>query len=184
MGRIKLIMLIVILGISISGWSQGMKKTKILKGVITMKIPKDFYEMTPDDMVLRMPSIRNPIAAYSSEDRVTDFNIKQSATQWRKEDTEIAMRFFKASIYNLFDRVKMIEEGLKEINGESFVVFEFESYIAGDNGQPSERKYNYLLYYLGLGKTIVFTFRCPEQQMDEYVEKVQTMVKSIKLKGL
>lgn len=179
-------LLVILLGLItvFPGLSQRMQKIKIMDGAVKMKVLADFYEMTPEDMVLRIPSIRNPIAAYSSEDRVTDFNIKQSATQWRRQDTEIATRFFKASIYNLFDRVNMIEEGTKEIHDSNFIFFEFESYLAGDNGQPSERKYNYIMYYLGLGRTLVFTFRCPERDKEKYISAASTMMESIKIKGL
>lgn len=164
--------------------AQPMQKVKLADGNIKLKVPKNFYEMTPEDMVLRIPSVRNPLAAYSSIDRMTDFNVKVSATQWRKTDTEIAGRFFKAGIYNLFDRVTMIDEGVKTINKQNFIVFEFESYLAGDNGQPPDRKYNYIMYFLGLGRTLVFSFRCPERQKEEYMPIVPDIVKSIKIKGM
>ncbi len=173
----------LLLSISLS-LAQPMQKVKLADGNIKLKVPKDFYQMTPEDMVLRIPSVRNPLAAYSSVDRMTDFNVKVSATQWRKTDTEIASRFFKAGIYNLFDRVKMIDEGVKTINKQKFIYFEFESYLAGDNDQPSDRKYNYIMYFLGLGRTLVFSFRCPERQKEEYIPVVPGILNSIKIKGM
>ena len=162
--------------------AQELKKVKVDDGSIRFKVPSSFVEMTPEDMVLRNPSIRNPIAAFSSQDRISEINIKISATEWRRSDQEIASSFFKSSILNLFDRVNMIEEGMKEIDGKKFMAFEFDSYLLSGEGGAAERKYNYVLYYIGVGRTLVFSFRCPNDQKEMYQPMMDPIFASLKIK--
>src|SRR5687768_15109745 len=93
---------------------------------ITISIPKDWRPMDGLDFTERYPSVRAPLAAYTNPDRTVDFSVNISATRWPDANLEIARSFFKSSITNMFDRVTMIDEGIREVNGESYVFFEFE----------------------------------------------------------
>ncbi|MEQ8424164.1 MAG: hypothetical protein RIA63_05600, partial [Cyclobacteriaceae bacterium] len=63
-------------------------KTKIAHD-ITVSIPKELLAMTPEDIALRHPSVRKPIAAFSDINRLIDFSIKTSATQWPDVNLEM-----------------------------------------------------------------------------------------------
>ena len=164
--------------------AQKMAKVKLYDGRIKMKIPADWIEMSVEDIIMRYPSIRNPVASYTSLDRLSDFNAKVSATRWIDEDKELALQFFKASIYDLFDKVTVIGEGIKEINGREFIYFEFESYLRGGQASSAERKYSYILYYLEKGNTMVFSFRCPTRQKKEWYDTAHEMMESIRIKNI
>lgn len=162
---------------------EKMVKTKVTDG-ITVKLPESFYAMGATELAQRFPSVRRPLGAYTNEDRLVDFSVKISATQWRESDIEMAQQFFKASIYNLYDRVDPIQEGLREINKKNYIVFEFDSRINGDeDNRQSVRAYSYAQYLLINGKTLVFTFTCPIKLKEKWQPMAREIMNSIKVKN-
>src|SRR5690348_12546861 len=81
-------------------------KTKV-NDKITVSIPKGWHPMDGMDFTQRYPSVRAPLAAYTDVERLTDFSVNISATQWPDQDLKVAKQFFKASLMNMFDRVEM-----------------------------------------------------------------------------
>src|SRR5689334_7835248 len=86
-------------------------KTKV-NDKITVSIPRDWHPMDGLDFTQRYPSVRAPLAAYTDVERLTDFSVNISATQWPDQDLAMAKPFFKASLLNMFDRVDMISDGI------------------------------------------------------------------------
>lgn len=160
-------------------------KTKITDN-ITVKLPKSFYPMTADDLARRYPSVRKPLGAYTNEDRLVDFSVNISATQWSPTDVKMAKDFFKASIYNLYDRVNMIKEEVVELDKKKFIVFEFDSRLEGEKFDLEKkdpiRKYSYIQYLIINGKTIVFSFNCPVQLQEEWQDIATEIMNSVSVK--
>lgn len=160
-------------------------KTKIAPD-ITVSIPRELMVMTPEDIALRHPSVRKPIAAFTDENRVIDFSIKTSATHWPDADIEMSRKFFKAGIHNLYDRVEVEDEGIREIHNKRYIFFEFDSRINGDRraigDQDAIVKYTYILYLVEKGRTLVFTFTCPRQMKAEWQETARAVMNSLKVK--
>lgn len=163
-----------------------MVKTKVGDHV-TVELPESFFPMTPQDIAQRYPSVRQPIGAFTNEERLVDFSINVSATRWRSSDVEIAKDFFKASILELYHRVDFKQEKIEVINNMRYIVFEFDSRINGDkytlDQQGSVRKYSYLMYLLINGKTIVISFTAPIQLKDKWVEIAPKIMSSVKVKS-
>lgn len=160
-------------------------KTRITND-ITVSLPAELMEMTPDDVALRHPSVRKPIGAFTDADRLIDFSIKTSATQWMAADREMSRQFFKAGIYNLYDRVDMIDEGIREIHKKQYIFFEFDSKINGDKRQMGDQepitKYSYVLYLVEKGRTLVITFTCPMQLKAEWQNTARAVMESVRIK--
>src|SRR5687767_6147164 len=112
-------------------------KTKVTDD-ITVSIPKGWKPMDGVDFTERYPSVRAPLAAYTNEERMADFSVNISATQWPDANAEIARQFFKASVMNMFDRVEMISEGIHEVNKRKYIFFEFESRVNGTRTQVGQ----------------------------------------------
>src|ERR1043165_5929098 len=123
-----LFLLVIVLFISMD--KPRLSRVKVADG-ISVQMPKGWHPMDDLDFKERYPSVRAPLAAYTDEERQLDFSVNISATQWPDADAKIAQQFFKASLYNMFDRVDMISEGVQEVNGKQFLYFEFESLIRG-----------------------------------------------------
>ncbi len=160
-------------------------KTKVADGIV-VSLPKQLQPMTPEDIVQRYPSVRNPLGAFTNVDRDADFSVNISATQWRAQDVELAAKFFKSGIRNLYDRVDFLTEEVQTINKKKFIVFEFDSRINGNKLKEGERqpilRYSYVQYYVESGRTLVFAFNCPKDKKEEWQSTVHAMMKSVKLK--
>ena len=153
---------------------------------ITVSIPKDWRPMDGLDFTERYPSVRAPLAAYTNEDRTIDFSVNISATRWPDENLEIASKFFKSSLTNMFDRVTMIDEGIREVNGQSFIFFEFESRVNGNKNQLGNTdpvlKYSYIQYLIQPQRTLVFAFNCDRRDRQSWDRFARAMMNSIKVK--
>jgi hypothetical protein len=160
-------------------------KTKVADG-ITVSIPEGWRPMDGLDFTQRYPSVRAPLAAFTNDQRVVDFSVNISATQWPDADINIARQFFKSSVMNMFDRVEMIHEGNVELHGKRFIFFEFESRV---NGSKTElglndpvARYTYLQYLVESKRTLVFSFNCPKREREQWESTAAAMMKSIRVK--
>ena len=164
-----------------------LKLVKIkVNDVITVYIPREWRPMDELDVVQRYPSVRAPIAAYTNEERSADFSVNVSATQWPDHDVLIAQKFFKAGLMNMFDRVEMIDEGIREDHGKNFIYFEFESRINGNRraeglADPVLR-YTYIQYLLESERALVFSFSCARRERENYQETAREMMQKLRVK--
>jgi hypothetical protein len=153
---------------------------------ITISVPKEWQPMDDLDFTERYPSVRAPLAAYTNADRTIDFSVNISATRWPDANLEIASRFFKSSIRNMFDRVEMLDEGIRKVNGKSFIFFRFESRVSGSKTDVGNTdpilKYTYLQYFIQPQRTLVFAFNCPRRDRQEWEETSEAMMKNIRIK--
>ena len=153
---------------------------------ITVSVPKDWRPMDDLDFSERYPSVRAPLAAFTNEDRTIDFSVNISATRWPDANMEIASKFFKASLTNMFDRVTMVNEGIREVNGNSFIFFEFESRIHGNKNQLGNAdpilSYNHVQYLVQPQRTLVFSFHCSRRDRQAWEKAAETMMNSIRVK--
>lgn len=153
---------------------------------ITVMIPKEWIPMDAMDFTQRYPSVRAPLAAYTNQERNTDFSVNISATQWPDADLAISQKFFKASLYNMFDRVEIISEGVQEIYKKKFIYFEFESRVNGDRREVSQKdpilQYTYIQYLIEPDRTLVFSFNCPRRLREDWQETAREMMKNISVK--
>ena len=160
-------------------------KTKVADG-ITVSLPPELIPMTPEDIAQRFPSVRAPLGAYSDQDRVVDFSVNISATKWPDGDVKVASDFFKASLYNLYDRLQLISEGTQMLHKKQFIYFEFESRISGDRRKQGFQdpilQYTYIQYLVQPKRTLVFTFTCPTDRREDWEPTAKEIMKSIKVK--
>lgn len=160
-------------------------KTKIPEG-ITVSIPAELKAMSAEDIAQRYPSVRAPLGSFTNEERLVDFSVNISATQWPDADFNMAQKFFKAGINNLHDRVEWIGEGVHEIHKRKFVYFEFVSRVNGSKRELGEQqaiqRYVYIQYLIEPGRTLVFSFSCPKDLLEQWQPQAQAMMKSVRIK--
>ena len=173
--------LLLLLSFSVS----TLVKTKVANG-ITISLPPELIPMTPDDIAQRFPSVRAPLAAFTNIDRLVDFSVNISATMWPDKNVPMAQKFFKASLQNLYDRVDFIGEGTTVLRKNKFIFFEFESRISGDRRKQELRqpvlKYTYIQYLVQNDRTLVFSFSCPKDLMEEWQPVAREMMKSLRVR--
>jgi hypothetical protein len=153
---------------------------------ITVMIPEGWRPMDGMDFNERYPSVRAPLGAFTNEERLIDFSVNISATQWPDKDMAIAQKFFKSSLINMFDKVEIIKEGTQEINGKNFIFFEFNSRVNGNKREEGQSdpvlKYSYVQYLLGPSRTLVFSFNCPKRLQQDWQETAREMMNGVKVK--
>jgi hypothetical protein len=160
-------------------------KTKVADG-ISVSLPVELYAMTPDDIAQRFPSVRAPLGAFTNQDRVIDFSVNISATSWPDSDVELAQRFFKAGLGNLYDRLDMISEGTQLLKKKKFIYFEFDSRINGDRRKQGYQdpilRYTYIMYLVQPGRTLVFTFSCPKDLKEDWQATAKEIMQSVRVR--
>lgn len=160
-------------------------KTKV-NDAITVLVPQGWKAMDGMDFTERYPSVRAPLAAFTDEQRLADFSVNISATQWPDKDVEMARKFFKSSLMNLFDKVEIISEGVREAGKKKVIYFEFTTRVNGSKRQEGLSdpvlKYSYVQYLLGSQRTVVFSFTCPRRIQPEWQETARDMMMGIKVK--
>jgi hypothetical protein len=161
-----------------------MVKTKLTADISAL-IPKGWIPMGDLDFMERYPSVRAPLAAYTNDDRTADFSVNTSATQWPDGNLELAQKFFKASLMNMFDKVTVISEGVREVHGRKYVYFEFESRINGNREEAETNnpvlRYTQLQFLIERDRTLVFSFNCPIRLREEWNSTATAILKSIKV---
>ncbi|MBL7849890.1 MAG: hypothetical protein JNN04_03230 [Cyclobacteriaceae bacterium] len=158
-------------------------KTRLAEGV-TVSVPDLLAPMTPEDIAQRFPSVRAPLGAFTNAERLADFSVNISATNWPDGNVEMAQKFFKASLQNLYDRVDMISEGVQSIHKKKFIYFEFQSRISGERRQGLQDpvlKYTYIQYHIQEDRTLVFTFSCPQDLQEEWQPLAREMMKKVRV---
>lgn len=181
----KALFLLILTSLSPIQETPKLIKTKVSDDISVM-LPKDFVPMGELDFTQRYPSVRKPIGAFTNPEHEVDFSVNISATSWPDANLEMAQKFFKSGIMNMFDRVEMISEGIHEVNGKKLVYFEFESRIKGDKSalgmDEPVLKYSYLEYLVEPKRTLVFSFNCPRRLKEDWQPTADKVMKSVKIK--
>ncbi len=152
---------------------------------ISMKISSEFVNMSNKDRMEKIASSKIPLATFSTESQEVTLSINDNPMQWTSKDTEVVYGFYKASVNALFDEIKFIQDGVKEINGREFIVFEFVSTVRDDNVFSSgrgERNYTYIQYTSYNDKVLLFNFGCPARLQFEWEDAVEEMMQSVRVK--
>jgi hypothetical protein len=177
--------LVLVVFLLATAFSDKLIKTKVADG-ITVALPAALYPMTPDDIAQRFPSVRAPLGAFTNQDRVVDFTVNISATNWPDGDIDIAQKFFKSGLRNLYDRVDFISEGVQILHKKKFIFFELESRINGDRRKQGSQepilKYTFIQYLVQPDRTLVFTFTCPKDQREEWQETAREVMRSVRVR--
>lgn len=165
--------------------SPKLVKTKISNN-ITVSLPEEFEPMTPEDIIQRYPSVRAPLGAFTNPDRLVDFCANVSATQWKADDSKLAMKFFRSTIFSMYDRVEMISEGEITIHKKNFFYFEFDSRLNADRKniatQDPLMKYTYIMYLVKADQTLVFSFNCTKEQKEDWQPIAKLIMQSIRVR--
>lgn len=166
---------IIIILFSLVGKAQASKLhyVKLTEGA-RIKLPIDFTPMTDDDLALKYPSTKKPLAMYTSADRNADFGLNSSKMVWPENDLKILQKIYKSTILEMYNKVQFLREEITTIDGQQFIAFEFTSEV------ENFKKYSYVLYKLVKGKVFIFNFTCSQKVQDRWQPQLPGMVNSIK----
>jgi len=150
---------------------------------ITMMIPSDFRLMTDDEVASRYFTTKRPVALYTNESVTVDLGVNRSATEWKVDDLEIMVSFQKSNIYNFYDEIEMISQGIKDVNGKKAAYFEFVSTVKADTQsirvRNAVKKYTYIQYMIVGKHSWVFNFSSPIQLQNQWQPQLANIMNSV-----
>ena len=171
-----------------AGMTGDTVRTQIYEGV-SVSLPKILRPMSEDVLRAKYLTGRRPLAAYTGPNQQVAFGLNTSSTRWQAGDLEVLKDFYRASLLELYDEVDFIKEGVEEVNGRSFAVFEFVSVVRPDEddtslgGAPKPiRQYTYVQYTVHQNKTWIFNFSVPTRAQAQWQETAQAIMSSVRMK--
>lgn len=150
---------------------------------ISMMIPTDFRLMTDDEVASHFFTTKRPVAIYTDPSVIIELGVNRSATEWIADDLEIMVSFQKSNIYNFYDEIEMISQGIKEVDGRKAAYFEFISTVKPDGqsirAQSAVKKYTYIQYMIVGDHSWVFNFTSPVQLQPKWQPQLADIMDSI-----
>lgn len=164
----------------------GIGQPRLVKHEITeaisLLVPENLQRTPP---VLQR-STSETLANFNSRDGQADLGINQAQLKWASDDLDLLNQFYKANILNLYDEVKMHEEGIKTIDGKKFLVFEFSGTLLDEGNAfaapTSKSDYTYIMYHVNASGVLIFRFTSPMKQRSTWQKSVKEMMESVTIK--
>lgn len=186
MTRISLFLLFINCLSSYQSIAQTAFKKITIAEVINIELPESLTLMSDEDMALRYITAKKPLAVYTNPQRTIEFSVNESNTRWELKDLPLMKSFYKASIQNLYDKVKFAQEEIIQVNKRQYVVFEFTSSVKGDKSNLSIRndvnKYTHILYTIHNGKTYLISFNCPFRERSLWESDIKKAMATVKIR--
>lgn len=157
---------------------------KAIARSITALLPEDFRPMTEQEIARKYFSYRKPLAMLTNQDQTVDFGFNVAATTWQYEDLVLLQKFYKATLQNMYTNIVMLQDGIKEINKQNYIVFEFVSEVVPDKNNPiqqTKKTYTYLLYTIVEDEVYIFNFTSPSHLRNYWSPIADQIMKSVKL---
>lgn len=156
----------------------------------TQQITDEISMLVPDELTRTPQAIQRTtspaLAVFNSRDGQVDLGINMAQLRWSANDIDLLSQFYKANILNLYDEVQMHQEGIQEINGRKYIVFEFSGILVDQPTAFSERKqqndYTYIMYQVNADGVLIFRFTCPQNMMRYWKAPVQEIMQSVAFK--
>lgn len=149
---------------------------------LSMKVPLELSQEPPT--LQRTTS--TTLASFISRDRRSDLSINKSQLRWSEADEELLSQFYKANILNIYDQVDMMREGVKEINGRKFIVFEFTGQVVDEPNafKTAKRRsdYTYIQYAIVEDGILIFRFTSSARTKNYWQSAIQEAMDSVAFK--
>jgi hypothetical protein len=135
----------------------------------------------------KYPAAKKADAVFSTEDNWVDFAFNIARTQWEDNDLEMFVKFNKATLSTLYDKITYEKESIEEINGRKFAIYEFVAmqkadYKTQELGVTSGpvKHYYHLVYTIHNKKVLLFNFNCPFKHKKKWQPESAKIMASIK----
>ncbi|MFD2784840.1 hypothetical protein [Hymenobacter rubripertinctus] len=161
-----------------------LRKTTVAKN-LTIGVPEGFAALPDDGIAAKYPAQRRPLAVFTSLNGRVDMSVAQKPTTFSNRDYALLLKIYKASIQNMYGKVKFLREDIQTINKRDFVVLEFVSSVT-DNRRGGTlapiRKYQFVQYAIEGDQLYVFTFDAPADEQAQWQPTAREIMSSVVLK--
>jgi hypothetical protein len=133
--------------------------------------------MAPEDVKLKYPSPRKPNVIYTDPSTTINIAFNHTATQIAPEHLEAFKQTMMQIIRKMQSSVQFLDDGIKEINSQPVVFFEFVSpALDGD-------LYNFAGFTVLDRRALLINFNCFEADMAVWQPIIFGMLDSLRLKN-
>lgn len=139
-----------------------------------VKLPSDFVPISDDDLALKYPSTKKPLAMYTSADRNADFGVNVSKTVWPENDLKILQKVYRSTILEMYQKVTFTKDEITTIDNKQFIAFEFTSEV------ENHKKYTYVLYKILKNHVYIFNFTCAQRVMEKWKPIAPEIISSLR----
>lgn len=162
-------------GIKISGKWITFERRPLAKETITMMVPADFTEMSPETAKIKYPSEQRPESILTDETGTVNLMFRFM----EGEETDETIEKFRNQIFGMMKRVnpgiKEQEIGLTEAGGKQIAYVEFS------NPVMDGKLYNLMFYLAVDSRPLMGSFNCRTKDMKYWRSAAFEMIQSIEM---
>ncbi|MDB5222666.1 MAG: hypothetical protein JWN83_1333 [Chitinophagaceae bacterium] len=151
-------------------------KITFLDDKVEIVVPTDLAKMTREVLALKYPGRKEPTLALSDENG--EINLIGEYTQQQVTNSQIKAytNFTMVSLKKNHPDLKVINTGIKTVNGKQIGFFKFISKAIDQN------IFNYYFITIVDGKALVFTFNCIDRLRSTWEKNADGIVASLKVR--
>lgn len=162
----------------VSGFSQlRLEKIRLLDGKVEIAAPPELSSMRNEMWTLKYQNMPRPILALT--DIKGEINLIGDMTS--QAATEEQLEVFKDFQIDHFRKsrsdLKMLDDGIKTIDGRRVGYFKFLSKAGG------QKVFNYYFFIIVDGRVLLFTFNCIKELRRTWEKTADEMVLSLRIVG-
>ena len=162
-------------GIKIQGKRISFARRALAKETITMMVPTNFSEMSPEMARMKYPSEHRPETILTDEFGVTNLMFQYMDENVSNDTIEV----FRNQVFGMMKRVN---PSLKEREIGALDVKETKiAYVEFSNNTMDGKLYNLMFYLPVDGKPLMGSFNCQTKEMKYWREPVFDMLRSIEI---
>ena len=147
---------------------------------VTIRIPKNFHKLKPEEAQRRYLSPREPLAMYSDPANECDLVVNNTNAFFDAKDMGIMKDFYKATLRSMYTKINFLREAEETVGRRKALVFEFSSELL-EKGRPTLKKYTYIQYVLWGQRVVVCSFTCDEKQRPKYQAMLPKVMQSVRI---
>ena len=160
-------------------WAQDLMLDKV-SDKVTIRIPKTFHKLKPEEATRRYLSPNTPLAMYSDPSNESDLVINNTNAFFDSKDMAIMKDFYKSTLRTMFTKVNFLRETQEKVGRRNALVFEFSSELL-EKGKPPLKKYTYIQYVLWGQRVVVCSFTCDERLRPKYQALIAKVMPTVRI---
>jgi hypothetical protein len=151
-------------------------KISFIDDKVEILVPSELTKMSDQVWKLKYRDLPRPVLALSDENG--EINLLGDLTQQPASEAQLVSYkdFRKANLKKSHPDAKLLEDGIKTINGKKV------GYIKFISAATDQNVFDYYFFTIENGKILFFTFNCLEKQRSTWEKAADEMVASLKVK--
>jgi hypothetical protein len=153
-----------------------LQKLSLLKGKLSVDLPKGFGLMSKEMLAAKYPANNRPTLVYTNDNGTVNFAFNHTANKLPKNRLKDYLPAFVKQFGSIYPNIEWFDKKVKKIDNRDFIVLEFITPAI------DSKIYNLMHITVLEGRMLMCTFNCTESQKNEWETKAKESLKSIVIK--